>query len=149
MKLITVTFFTYIRSVLLYLLFTLPAAFNPRVYLLSVVSACVLGIVAWAVFALFTFLMRLLRAPMATTYFLLCLAVAIGVLCAYAALLAYATDGMHFWDIEMFSLFPAAAIIAGWISIYINRKKLRRYFKPVRYAQLINCSLHQFKVYLN
>lgn len=149
MKLITLTFFTFIRSVLLYLVLTLPVAGRPRIYFLSLVSAFVLGVAAWVVFAIFSFLIRRLKISMTATHLLLYVAVFIAVVAAYSALLLYAVKGMHFWDIELFTLFPVAAIIAGWISIYINRKKLTRYFRPQRYVPLQGFSLHPTQYNLN
>ncbi len=149
MKLITLTFFTYIRSVLLYLLFTLPAAVMPRIYLVSVLASFVLGMAAWLVFMMLSVIIRFIKASMATVYVLLHASVAIAVIIAYSILLGYAIEGMHFWDLQPFSLFPAAAIAAGWISLYINRAKLKRYFKPARNVKTEGFSLHPSKHFLN
>ena len=149
MKLITLTFFTFIRSVLFYLLLTLPIAVKPKIYFLAVISAFVLGVGAWAVFALFTLVIRLLKASPLTAYILLYAAVVIAVVAAYSILLAYAVSGMHFWNIEPFSLFPTAAIAAGCISVYINRKKIKRYFQPPRYLKIEGFSLYPTKYNLN
>jgi hypothetical protein len=149
MKLITLTFFTFIRSVLLYLLFTLPIAGKPKIYFLSVVAAFVLGVVAWLVFMTFSFIIRVFKVPVTATYLLLYVAAFIAVLAAYSALLAYAVKGMHFWNIEWFTLYPLAAIIAGWISIYVNRRKLKNYFSPVKRVPLPVFYLHPDKFCLN
>ncbi len=136
MKLITLTFFTFIRAVLLYLLLTLPVADKPKIYFLSLVSAFVLGVAAWVVFMGLSYIIRICKASVMLSNALLYLAVFVAVLIAYSTLLAYAVKGMHFWDIDIVTLYPIAAIVAGWLSIYINRKKLNNYLRPVKRMQL-------------
>ena len=136
MKLITITFTTFIRAVLLYLLLTLPVADKPKIYFLSLVAACVLGVAAWLVFMLCSYVIRVCKASVVVTQVLLYTSVFVAVLLAYSALLAYAVKGMHFWNIDVVTLYPVAAIVAGWIAIYTSRRKLIRYFKPVKRVQL-------------
>jgi len=149
MKLITLTFTTFIRSVLLYLLLTLPVADRPKIYFLSLVAAFVLGVVAWLVFMLCSYIIRLCKASVIITQVLLYTSVFVAVLLAYSALLAYAVKGMHFWNIDVVTLYPAAAIAAGWTAIYTSRRKLIRYFKPVKHVQLHVFALRPSNFHLN
>lgn len=117
------TFIIYVRSMVLYAIFTLPALIFPPVYGISLVLMFIYGWVAFVPFMFFFLLLQKLKLDGAIKLLLLFIAIPGCVWVAYI-LLCYVTN-FGTANESVFLLFPAAGVIAGWISLFISEKRIR------------------------
>ncbi|MBL7748286.1 MAG: hypothetical protein JNM19_12695, partial [Chitinophagaceae bacterium] len=115
-------FVIYIRAVGLYALITLPALFLPLLYVLSLFYAFFFGWFAWALFSLLSWCTVSITAIHHYRMLLLTFAVPASVAFAFQMIEVFdAWDNV--WQSGGFLLFPLAATLAGWVSLFISEKK--------------------------
>lgn len=124
---IKIIFILFIRAVGIYLLMTLPALGVPMVYIISALYAISFGWIAGIIFLLFTYLLQKIKAGIITKKFFLYAAVPIAVLVAFQTMELTGVE-RHIWNSGAYLLFPAMAIIAGWISTILSWQKVYSLF---------------------
>jgi hypothetical protein len=124
-------FILFVRAIGIYLLITLPAlAALPAMYATSAVYALSFGWIAGILFLFFFYLLRKMRMGWVTGTGFLYAAVAIAVLVAFQMMEIMGVQD-HIWQSGAFLMFPAAAVISGWISLAVSRHKIKIFFVPV------------------
>ena len=114
----------YLRAVGIYLLLTLPLLMNPGIYFISMLFVLMFGWYACLMFMIIFFSIRRVKSylyKMAALF----IAVIPCVASAYHILLWFHL-GFDARDYRSFLLFPATAVIAGWISLVISSKAIRK-----------------------
>jgi hypothetical protein len=115
-------FIIYIRAIGIYAAVTLPALAIPVIYFISLSYVLRYGWFAWALFTLIYLSIRSARSSSATkSIFLLCGVVA-SVIFAFQMLEVLSVE-RNIWRSGLFLLFPAGAVLAGWISVFIAERK--------------------------
>jgi hypothetical protein len=122
-----VIFILFIRAVGIYLLMTLPALGVPLVYIISAMYAVSFGWIAGIIFLLFIYLLQKIKAGILIKKFFLYAAVPIAVLVAFQMMEVTGVQ-RHIWNSGFYLLFPAIAIIAGWISTVLSWRKVYSLF---------------------
>jgi hypothetical protein len=122
-------FLIYLFALGFYVLLTAPALAMPVIYITSMFFAVAAGFIAVAIFALVFFILHISRAPYTIAVAVLAFAVVLSVAAAFAMLFG---NGSDVWFIggNMFILFPVAAVVAGWLSICVNSRKIKNHFSP-------------------
>lgn len=118
------TLVIFLRAVGIYLLFTLPTLAFPPMYILSAIYALTYGWLAWLVFALIY--IGLKQGSFSTRRILIVLAfgVLLGVLLAFQ-MMEVLNSERNIWQSGLCLLFPCAAIVSGWISLYVSREDIK------------------------
>lgn len=113
----------FLKSYVAYVVLTLPAIFMPYMYFISAVYAFIYGLIAFVVFAVSWFFLD--------TYHLHHTVRMTGLLIAVPASVAVAFQMIEFtgawddvWHSGGFLLFPMAAVIAGWIGVFLCGKQI-------------------------
>ncbi len=117
------SFVIYIWAVGLYALLTLPAIILPVMYFISTVYALIYGWFAWGLFSMIYLFTDKLRLNYASKMFILVIGVVLSVAFAYQMLEILDVEE-NVWHSGWFMWFPVIGIIAGWISLFIARKKV-------------------------
>lgn len=122
-----IPFIVFTRAIALYLLFTLPAMVLPFMYVYSAFLAVAFGAAAGMLFIGCYMLIAKCNIPYKTKFTVLSATVPIGVTTSYLLIgWLNAADGL--WGISPFLVFPGVAVIAGWASLFISRKKIKEQF---------------------
>ena len=138
--LIKTGFFVFLRALGIYLLITLPALGMPIMYMLSAGYALSFGWIAGALFLLLFYSIQKLATGIITKNVLLYTAVAIAVLVAFQMMEVLGVED-HIWQSGVFLLFPAAAVISGWISLAVYRHAINNLSRPSetdQYESIVN-----------
>ncbi|MFI5129572.1 MAG: hypothetical protein ACHQFX_06255 [Chitinophagales bacterium] len=116
-------FTIYCRAVGFYALLTLPVLFLPVLYFMSLMYVLIYGWIACLVFSLVYLLLNRLPLDFVPKLFALFTGVVVSVGCAYhmIGVLGVHEDVWH----SGFIIFPFAALIAGWISVFVSKEKIR------------------------
>ena len=112
----------YLRAMVLYALFTLPAALIPIIYFMSLYCVLRFGWFACALFIVLYLAINKLRIEEGTKRLLLQGAVILSVLFSFEMLDLFEPD-LGGWEAGLFLLFPFVACVAGWVSVGIGLKK--------------------------
>jgi hypothetical protein len=121
-----VPFIVFLRSIGLYLLFTLPAIAVPVIYVYSAFLAIVFGAAGGILFICCYFIISRLNISYPLKLNLLFFLILIGVSASYLLIGLFSiTDDL--WGFNFFLVFPAIALIAGWASLFISRKAIRQH----------------------
>lgn len=121
------TLVIFIRAVCIYLLFTLPALAVFPMYLMSAFFACTYGWAAWLVFLLLYLLLKKAQLSIRRTFFVLALAVMIGVLLAFQLIEVF-KGWEDIWHSGTLLSFPVIAVLSGWISLYASKEDIKLEF---------------------
>jgi hypothetical protein len=115
-------FLIYIKAVGIYALLTLPALFQPIMYLISMMYVLFYGWFAWAVFTIIYVIMVFCNPGYRTKMIVLFIGVVAAVAFAFQMLQVLGTED-NVWHSGGFLLFPMTAVFSGWISLgtYSNR----------------------------
>lgn len=118
---------TFLFAIVIYAIITIPSMIMWIVYFISILYAITFGWAAFLVFAVCLYLVKKLTACSAfikwsTIYISIAIGVSVGL-----QLIETCKQQEHVWELNVFSLFPLAAIVAGCISTYINRKEISTY----------------------
>jgi hypothetical protein len=123
-------FIIYVQALGIYLVLTSPALVLAPVYVLSAMYALTSGLAAMAAFAAVFFILHRIKPPVQMVITVLIAAVITAVAAAYKLLLWVIMPERDFFTIDLFILFPVAAVLAGFTSIAINRQKIKDHFDP-------------------
>lgn len=114
----------FFRAIGIYLLLTFPAMMAlPMMYIISAGYALSFGWIAAALFLLLLFLLQKLKCRIPLKRAFVYSAVLIAVAIAFQAM-ELAGAQQHVWQSGGFLLFPAAAVIAGWISVFFSKRAI-------------------------
>ena len=113
----------YIKAVGIYALLTLPLIVTFFIYFISIFYVAIYGWFAWGLFSMIYMLTDQLRLNYPTKMLVLTIGTIVSVGFAYQ-LLEWLHVEDDVWQSE-FILLPVAAIIAGWISLFIERKNVK------------------------
>ena len=128
--LIKTNLLVFIRAIGIYLLITLPAmAAEPYLYLVSAAYAISFGWIAAALFLLLFYIVKKIKADILVKNILLYTSVAIAVVVAFQMMEVTGAQ-YRIWQSGAFLLFPAFAIISGWISLAVSRHTIKSLFVP-------------------
>jgi len=117
-------FIIYARAVGIYCLLTLPAITLPIMYLVSVTYVLIYGWFAWALFTIIYFIIVFCNPNFLSKMSILFVGVVIAVAMSFQMLEILKAD-YTVWHSGAFLLFPLAAIVSGWISLYTSREKIK------------------------
>lgn len=117
-------FIIYARAVGIYCLLTIPAIVLPVMYLVSLTYVLIYGWFAWAVFTIIYFITVFCNPNFFTKMLTLFAGVVIAVALSFQMLEILKTE-YNVWHSGSFLLFPLAAVVSGWISVYVSREKIR------------------------
>jgi hypothetical protein len=142
MKRFEISWRIFLHSLLVYVVFTLPALFLPFIFFVSLLIALLYGLIAVIIFWLCFNGLWHIGISTRTGYPLLFVSVIIAVTMAFQVfgwtihlILPILFDpGENAWDNGLFLVFPLLAIIAGWIGIYRSRKRILKQFLTRPYA---------------
>lgn len=110
----------FIRSIGIYLLLTIPAmAALPVMYLVSAGYALSFGWIAAGLFLLVLHLLKALTIDVSVKKIILFTAVPVAVAVAFQAMELTGAQ-YNIWHSGLFLMFPAAAVVAGWISLLVQ-----------------------------
>ena len=110
----------FIRSIGIYLLLTIPAAAAlPLMYLISAGYALSFGWIAAGLFLLVLYLLKALTVDVSVKKIILFTSVPVAVAVAFQAM-EFTGAQYNIWHSGIFLMFPAAAVVAGWISLLVQ-----------------------------
>lgn len=118
----TTPFIIYLRAVGIYAAVTLPALVLPIMYIISFAYVLMYGWFAWALFTLIYLVIKRTEVNSTAKVFLLLCGVVVAVVFAFQMLEVLNVES-NIWRSGLFLLFPAGAVIAGWISVFITESK--------------------------
>ncbi len=116
-------FIIYIWSVGLYCLLTLPAIFLPIMYMISIFYVLTFGWFAWALFSIIYVIVDKTVIASITRMLLLFIAVPVSVAFAFQMIEVFDAE-RNIWNSGSFLLFPLAATVSGWISLFAAAKRI-------------------------
>ena len=117
-----VSFTIYIWSIGIYSLLTLPAMVLPIMYMMSIFYVLIYGWFAWAVFTIIYLTGDRTIANYISRMILLFIAVPVSVAFSFQMLEVFKVEE-NVWNSGSFLLFPLAATVSGWISLFTAKKK--------------------------
>lgn len=118
-----IPFNIFLKSYVAYTVLTLPAFILPIMYLISAAYAFVFGLVAFVIFAISWFFLD--NSHLHYTVRLTGLVIAIPASVAVAFQMIEFTGAWYdVWYSGIFLLFPIAAVIAGWVGIFLCRNQI-------------------------
>lgn len=124
-------FIIYVRAIGLYALVTLPAIMIPVIYFISLVYVLIYGWFAWALFTIIYLLVVQRSVRYDVQLPLLFAGIVVAVLFAFQMIQVLRIEE-NIWQSGPFLLFPAGAVLAGWISLFQSRIKIRdKFTEPV------------------
>jgi hypothetical protein len=112
----------YIRAVGIYALLTIPALILPIMYVISLGYVLTFGWFAWFLFTAIYLITGNFRMRYRNRFAILFIGVIVSVAFAYNMIGVF-DSYEDMWDTG-FLFFPLAAVIAGWISLHISRRKV-------------------------
>ncbi|MEP6747384.1 MAG: hypothetical protein ABJB86_06645 [Bacteroidota bacterium] len=122
--LIKLVFVLFIRAMGIYLLMTLPAlAALPVMYVMSAAYAISFGWIAGFLFLLLFYLLQKANRGIHIKQICLYAAIAVSVLVAFQ-MMEITKQQYNIWQSGICLLFPAAAVVSGWISTAVSPKKI-------------------------
>lgn len=117
-------FIIYMWSVGLYCLLTLPAICLPIMYMISIFYVLTFGWFAWALFSIIYLIVDKTVHVTITRMLLLFIAVPVSVAFAFQMIEVFDAE-RNIWNSGSFLLFPLAATVSGWISLFAAAKRIR------------------------
>lgn len=125
-----IPFIIYAQAYGIYLLLTIPAIVLPPMYFMSAMYAFSYGFAAMAIFVLLFLILHLVKPGYKTVIAILIAGVVLVVSAGYKLLLVYDMPETSFWNVNGYTLFPIAALLAGCIAVYINVPRIRNHLSP-------------------
>lgn len=114
----------YIWSVGVYCLLTLPAMFLPIMYMISIFYVLTFGWFAWALFSIIYWIVDKTAKDFFQKMTLLFIAVPVAVAFAFQMIEVFGSE-RNIWNAGSFLLFPLAATVSGWISLFAATKRIQ------------------------
>ncbi|MEO7530133.1 MAG: hypothetical protein ABIS69_01940 [Sediminibacterium sp.] len=127
----------FIHSLIVYIVFTLPALYMPVIFVVSLLIAFLYGLIAVIIFWLcFDSLWRINDINIRKGYQFLLVSVMLSVLFAFQIfgwtchwiLPGVFSPAESVWESGPFLTLPFLAVIAGWIGVYYSRKRILKQF---------------------
>lgn len=118
-------FIIYLRAFGIYALLTIVTLFLPVLYFMSIYYVLIYGWFACGLFILTSILLDLFDLKPITKYYILASIIPVAVAFAFQMIETFG-GWENVWQSGTFLLFPLAAIVSGWISLYINFKNDRK-----------------------
>ncbi len=126
-----IPFIIYARAIGLYALVTIPALMLPVMYFISLVYVLFYGWFAWIMFTIIYLLIVRRSISFGVQFTVLFAGIVVSVLFAFQMLEVLNVES-RIWQSGMFLLFPVGAVMAGWISLFQSRNRIRELFaEPV------------------
>jgi len=116
-------FLIYIKAVGIYALLTLPALFEPLMYVISLIYVFFYGWFAWFVFTIIYVITVFFNPGYKTKMFVLFIGVVAAVAFAFQMLQVLKVEE-NIWHSGGFLLFPFTAVLSGWISLCTYRNRV-------------------------
>jgi hypothetical protein len=114
----------FLKALVVYALITFPALLIPVIYFMSLYFVIIYGWFAGAVFTLCYLLIDKLKISYDFKTALFFVLVPVAVLLSFQLLEEF--DAYNdIWQSGIFLLFPLAATVSGWISLFVARKRIR------------------------
>ncbi len=117
-------FCIYIRAVGIYALLTIPALALPLMYIISIFYVFIFGWFAWAMFTILCLIIVRICTVWHNRMFLLCIAVPVSVAFSFQMIQVFNAE-TNVWQSGVYLLFPLAATISGWISLFMSEKRFQ------------------------
>lgn len=117
----------YIRAVITYAIITLPSVIVFPIYVSSLFFAFLFGSVSCFVFATAFYITKELELSKKFSWVLLVTSIPISIVTGYICIASYLEVPLKYTG--LFILFPLAAIIAGYISLFLHRKLINKIFE--------------------
>jgi hypothetical protein len=117
-------FIIYVRAVGIYCLLTIPALALPFMYLISITYVLIYGWFAWAVFTIIYFIIVFCNPKFIAKMSILFIGVVAAVTLSFQMIEVLKAED-NVWHSGAFLLFPLAAVVSGWISLYVSREKIK------------------------
>lgn len=117
----------FFHALIIYLLLTLVTLVMPIMYMMSAWFALIYGPIAGAIFIAAVFILRAIHTNAAVKVILLYPIAAIAIGISFHLIEVFGS-WKDVWHSGAFLLFPAAAVLAAWISIYMSRIAVYDYF---------------------
>lgn len=121
------TFRIYLQALGFYSLLTTPALMLAPMYFISLFYALLFGLAAWIVFAALFIPVASMQIKALLKWIIVSIAVPLGVATGHT-LIGVCRFERNVWELNGILLFPLAAVIAGWISLYTSRNKVAALF---------------------
>jgi hypothetical protein len=121
-------FSIFFRAILFYLAFTLPAIFTPLMYFYSAFFAVCVSWVAGLIFAIGVLIMRQSHFSASVKYYTLYIFILFGIWAAFECIELFKLWD-HIWRENGFLLFPLAALVAAWVSLFVTQNEMIHYLK--------------------
>jgi hypothetical protein len=109
-------FIIYVRAVGIYCLLTIPALALPFMYLISITYVLIYGWFAWAVFTIIYFIIVFCNPKFIAKMSILFIGVVAAVTLSFQMIEVLKAED---------NVFPLAAVVSGWISLYVSREKIK------------------------
>lgn len=122
-----IPFKIYVQAVGICALLTLPALIFPFMYIISLCYVLLFGWFAWGLFTICYFFTDKPALTYRTRMVVLSLSIPVSVAFSYQMLQVFLIEE-NVWTAGSFLLFPAAAVMAGWISLFVEGKTVRKDF---------------------
>lgn len=120
-----IPFKIYIQSVGVYALLTMPVLIFPFMYFISLFYVVLFGWFAWLLFTMVYFFTDRYNIRFETKMTILVLSIPVAVAFSFQMLQVFLMEE-NVWNSGSFLLFPVAAVIAGWISLFLERKAIKK-----------------------
>ena len=121
-------FIIYVQAFAVYLLLTLPTLTEPVIYIYSALYAFMAGLVASPFFIVVFLILGKGRTRANMVIYILIATIVLAVAAAYKILLLVFMPERSFSTLDTDAIFPMLAIIAGWIGLAINYRKIKSHF---------------------
>ncbi len=119
----------FFRAMGIYLLLTLPALLEPIIYIYSIIFMLMYCWFAGIIFCVIFYLLQLGKKNYDTAIMTLAITIPVSVVIALQLMEVFGTWD-KVWHAGLFLLFPAAAVVAGWISLYKSTQNIQDIFSP-------------------
>ena len=116
------TFRIFLQALGFYSLLTTPALVLAPMYFISLFYALLFGLAAWLVFAALYMPVASIQFKATIKWVIVSIAVLLGVATGHT-LIGICRFERNVWEPNGFLLFPLAAVIAGWVSLYVSTNK--------------------------
>ncbi len=118
------SFIIYIKAVGIYALITLPTLFFPPMYIISMYFVLIYGWFAWGLFTILYLVFNKLVSGRELRKILLTISIPAAVAFSFQMLEEFEVYE-KVWHSGSFLLFPLAATVSGWISLFAAAKRIQ------------------------
>ena len=127
----------YIKALGIYAFITIPALKSTALYFPSLFCAVVFGSAAWLFFSIVMGIVQYTNGNSLVKWIMLIISVPVGVAIGHTLIELFGLKA-HVWRLNKNLLFPLAAVIAGWISLWINKTKITETFTEMKTLKVVD-----------